>query len=270
MIVQLSDLHLVAPGRLAYGLLDTWRNTETALDRVSRMAPSPLLLVLSGDLADEAEPAAYARLAAALRQMGMPVMALPGNHDRRAPLAAALGLGDGPLDRIVQLGPLDVFGLDTLREGEGQGGLDPPQLDRLEAGLAADPDRPALLVLHHPPGLDGRGEADPEGFLGGRALAAILARHRRVQALACGHVHRAMTTRFAGVPLVVAPPVNYGRPLAPPGRESLHAVEGEGFAVHRLLADNALVTDVLPLAVAPELLRLFRGSGEIVPRPPWQ
>ena len=62
VVAHLSDPHLLAAGAKQYGVVDTEAGLELALARLARLDPPPQALVFTGDLADKAEPEAYARL----------------------------------------------------------------------------------------------------------------------------------------------------------------------------------------------------------------
>ncbi len=62
VIAHLSDPHLLADGALQYGSIDTEAGLRLALARLRNVQPRPQIIVFTGDLADKAEPAAYARL----------------------------------------------------------------------------------------------------------------------------------------------------------------------------------------------------------------
>jgi 3',5'-cyclic AMP phosphodiesterase CpdA len=89
-LVQLSDLHLCTgeDGRGPAARL------EHAIRRVAALQPRPRALLLSGDLADTPSSAAYEQAHELLAPLGLPMHAIPGNHDyrdddrvRRAPTA---------------------------------------------------------------------------------------------------------------------------------------------------------------------------------------
>ena len=71
VVAHLSDPHLLADGALQYGVIDPEAGLRLALERLDRLDPGPQALVFTGDLADKAEPAAYARL----RELVEPVAA---------------------------------------------------------------------------------------------------------------------------------------------------------------------------------------------------
>ncbi|MGW4898453.1 metallophosphoesterase [Kitasatospora sp. NPDC004240] len=173
--------------------------------------PGPLDAVLvTGDLADHGLPGEYEQVAEVLDSRH-PVLHCPGNHDVRGPYRRVL-LGeepaDGPIDTVRRLPGADVFLLDSSIPGSDEGRLARETLDRLDAALAeGDQDRPALVTFHHPPVELHLPYVDPIRQFGEERLAAVLARHPRVAALLCGHAHTGAATRFAGLPLLVAPGV---------------------------------------------------------------
>ena len=50
VVAHLSDPHLLAGGRLQYGVVDPERYLRLALDRLARLDPRPQALVFTGDL----------------------------------------------------------------------------------------------------------------------------------------------------------------------------------------------------------------------------
>ena len=59
-LVQLSDLHIREPGRLAYGRLDTAPYLQRAVQSVLRLRQRPDAVVITGDLSDFGRAAEYA------------------------------------------------------------------------------------------------------------------------------------------------------------------------------------------------------------------
>ena len=92
LIAQLTDFHLRPPGRAANRVVETNMLAARAVRTLAALRPAPDAILLTGDLADRGEPEAYALLARLLERAGVgPVFAIPGNHDDRAALHAALG-----------------------------------------------------------------------------------------------------------------------------------------------------------------------------------
>ncbi|MGJ4914957.1 phosphodiesterase [Bradyrhizobium sp. HKCCYLRH2060] len=212
-IAQISDLHIKAPGRLAYRRVDTARALARCIMELNRFAPKLDLVVISGDLADTPSPAEYDHLKDLLAGLEIPFAAVPGNHDSRELMRAAFpGAAheqSAPLNQHVELAGLDLLLLDSSVPGHPHGELDEASLQWLDARLSTSSERPALLFLHHPPFTTGIWHMDRQNLRNADDLAAILARHPRVQLIGCGHVHRATLTRFAGIPCTICPAPNH-------------------------------------------------------------
>jgi 3',5'-cyclic-AMP phosphodiesterase len=209
-IAQISDLHIRPPGQLTSGRVDTARALESCIAALNRLTPRPDLVVISGDLVDSPSVEAYGHLLALLAPLQVPYAALPGNHDDRALMRAALpGCGyaqpTGPLNSTHAIGAIDVILLDSVVAGAAHGELDRETLAWLDATLGASPARPALVFVHHPPFVTGIRDMDEINLRNSEDLAVILRRHERARLVACGHVHRAIATTFATRSATICP-----------------------------------------------------------------
>ncbi|HEX4011584.1 MAG TPA: phosphodiesterase [Solirubrobacteraceae bacterium] len=243
LLVQITDPHLGAD----WGFDDPGAGLRRTVAEVARLPNGADAVVVTGDLADDGASVQYERLSAALEPLGLPVYVLPGNHDRRDAMRAHFGLpGEDadPIQYAVDLGGLRLIALDTTRPGEDAGSLDDDRLSWLEDALAAAPQQPALIAMHHPPMATGIAAWDAIGLpdRDRRALEAVVARHRQVLALCAGHVHQAMTAKIARRPAMTIPSTYVqARPdydldrieLVPgPAAFAVHAVNGAGLVSH--------------------------------------
>jgi Icc protein len=247
IIAQISDPHIVLPGALLYGRVDTADFLQRAVAELSRLDPPPDIVVITGDLVDKGEPAEYERLRSLLAPLTRPVFVIPGNHDAREPLRAAFG-GDGYLPRdgflqyAVEDHPVRLVALDTLIPGEGGGELCAERLLWLDRTLAAAPERPTLVMMHHPPFATGIARMDRAGLRGIDAFAAVIARHGQIERILCGHLHRAIDRRFAGTVAGTAPSTAHQIRLdLRPGASLRFVFEPPGYQLHSW-QDGALVS----------------------------
>ncbi|CAN5179532.1 phosphodiesterase [soil metagenome] len=213
IIAQISDLHIKAPGALAYGKVDTALALQRCVAALNSFQPRPDLVVISGDLADTPTPEEYDHLKRLLAPLEIPFVSIPGNHDSRAMMRAAFPdqgwAPTGALDQIVSVGGLDLVLLDSSVAGQPHGELEAGTLHWLEETLASPVTRPALVFLHHPPFRTGIEHMDVQDLFNAVDLAAIVRQHRHVKLVAAGHVHRATLTLFAGVPATICPAPNH-------------------------------------------------------------
>jgi Icc protein len=213
-IAQISDLHIKPPGELAYGKVDTAQALERCVAALNEFDPAPDFVVISGDLADTPSADEYQYLKRLLAPLKLPFAGIPGNHDSRELMRAALPSASyafpaGALNQRIEVDGLDLLLLDSSVNGKPHGQLDAPTLQWLKDTLAAAPDRPALLFLHHPPFKAGIWHMDRQNLHNASELAPIISRHPRVQLIATGHIHRAALTMFAGVATTICPAPNH-------------------------------------------------------------
>lgn len=210
IIVQVTDTHITAPGRLIAGGIDTAPALARCVAAVNALDPQPDVVVISGDLVDTGWREDYEHLQRLLSPLRAPVHLLPGNHDKREPLRAVFtdhgGLpAAGPLNHVVDDFPLRLVALDTNVPGAVHGELNQDTLQWLDDRLREGRTRPTMVFLHHPPFSTGIAAMDDSRLRNGDALADILGRHPQVLHVAGGHVHRAIHTRWHGIAASIAP-----------------------------------------------------------------
>ena len=254
LIAQISDLHIKRPGELAYQKVDTAAALTRCIDTLHNLLPRPELVVVTGDLVDTPAAEEYEHLARLLARLELPLAAIPGNHDsrnllRRAFPAQPYARPKDALDFALALDELDIILLDSSVPAIDYGELGPDTLVWLDAALARDGHRPALLFLHHPPFLTGIEHMDRQNLHNAEQLAQVLRRYSRVRLIAAGHVHRSTHTLFAGVPTSICPAPNHAVALdlcgaLPPSLK----VEPPGLHLHAWDRMNkTLITHFVPI-----------------------
>lgn len=248
LIAQISDPHILAPGTLFMDRVDTAAALERAVSTLNRLDPPPDLVALTGDLVEGGQPEEYEHLRSLLAPLRTPVFAIPGNHDAREPMRAAFaGEGyfpnEGFLHYVVDDYPLRIVALDTLIPGEGGGLLCADRLRWLDKTLAQASDRPSLILMHHPPFATGIARMDRAGLSGTDALAEVVRRYPQIERILCGHLHRAIESRFAGTVAGTAPSTAHqvALDLRPEARLSF-TLEPPGYQLHYWRAGARLVT----------------------------
>jgi Icc protein len=272
-IAQISDLHIKPPGTLAYGRVDTAKALERCVAALNEFAPAPDFVVISGDLADTPTSEEYEHLKRLLAPLKLPLAGIPGNHDSRDMMRAAFAesayaFPSGPLNQRIAIGGLDLLLLDSSVAGKPHGELDAASLQWLDATLASNANRPALLFLHHPPFMAGIWHMDRQNLLNAGELAPIIRRHPCVRLVATGHVHRATLTMFAGVPTTICPAPNHAVDLDLEHlREPSFKVEPPAFHLHCWFPDGGLgsvVTHQVPIGQFDGPHPFFGPDGKLL------
>ena len=272
LIAQISDLHIKPVGLRAYRQVDTAAALARCIKELNRFLPRPDFVVISGDLVDAPSKEAYDHLLALLSPLEIPFAAVPGNHDDRALMRAALPDGyarpSGALHSLRAIGHVDVILLDSTTPGRDYGTLGAESLAWLERVLAASPSRPALLFMHHPPFVTGIRHMDVQNLRDAGELAAVVRRHPRVRLVAAGHVHRATLTNFVGTAATICPAPNHAVALDLDARlPPSFTIEPPAFHLHAWIPGNGLrmlVTHWVPIGDFEGPHRFFNDHGELL------
>jgi Icc protein len=214
----LSDTHLAAD-RSKIGRGINMADHFIAVSREVRAWPQrPAAVFINGDCAfNSGESGDYALLAEFLepiRADQMPVHLLLGNHDNRerfwdvlrAEKTATRPLADKQV-ALLKTPRANWFILDSLETTLSTPGLlGSGQLEWLGKALDANADKPALIMIHHNPGISGGNI----GLKDTAALFELLRPRKQVKAYFFGHTHHWEVTRDeSGIHLINLPPVSY-------------------------------------------------------------
>jgi Icc protein len=254
LLAHLSDTH-VTTGPHAN---EPNRRCSQALARIQALKSRPDCVLITGDLADHGEPAEYEAARELLTNLDIPVHVIPGNHDNaemilqvladtRYVRAAAEG---GRCYYRVDYAGLRLLCCDSSVPGRDGGQLGPAQLAWLDSELGRDPDIPTVVALHHHPVPSGIVAMDGMMLADSADLAGVLRSHRPPARILCGHLHRPVTTMFAGS-LLISAPSTYRQVFLDlrPRQPGAFADEPPAFLLHHLNGD-ATVTHLVPVRSA--------------------
>jgi 3',5'-cyclic AMP phosphodiesterase CpdA len=213
----LADTHIAADPTRVERNVNMAGHFRTVSRELLALPRRPAGVFVVGDCAlSKGEPGDYATLTKLLQPLRGGDLSLHlalGNHDQRANFWAALEAkqtAKRPVaDRQVALirSPLvNWFMLDSLEKTLQTPGLvGADQLEWLATTLDENPNKPAVILVHHNPS----SEAD-KGLKDTAALFEVLRPRRQVKAWVYGHTHTwRVTTDESGIQLVNLPPVAY-------------------------------------------------------------
>jgi 3',5'-cyclic AMP phosphodiesterase CpdA len=245
----LADTHVCGLRDQGAGGVKPVMQFEQAARGILGLAARPAGAIIAGDCAFiEGLASDYGRLAQLLRplrQAGVPIHLVPGNHDHRERLLAAFSDVKSPTTvklhvfskydlSVLETPHANWFLLDSLdRCPDVPGLLGEAQLAWLAYSLDARPDKPALVLAHHYPDRHNR---PPRGLIDTEAFFKIIAPRKQVKTYFFGHKHEWHLDQESGVHLVNLPTTAWlfdqtqpqGRNYGPTARRSCctHSIRG--------------------------------------------
>ena len=203
LIAQITDCHLPADPQQKYRGIYPHENLKTLLQKVRILKPD--LLLASGDLSEDGSLASYEALQRYFKSLGIPVLALPGNHDDANLLAETFP--GSPTDKISvsEHDPWQIIRLNSSLPGKPEGRLSEEMLTELESFLGAHKQRPKLIAVHHQPVTVGSPWIDKYPLVEPQAFLQIIDQHPDVKAVVWGHVHQVFETDRNGTAMLGSP-----------------------------------------------------------------
>jgi Calcineurin-like phosphoesterase len=277
-ILHLSDLHT--------GTHEDPQIERALTSLIERTQPE--LIVASGDLTHRGRRDQHERAARFLRGLGLPLLAIPGNHDIPYTFPARFTRTFAEFERlwettepVYRSEQLLIVGLNSVRAWRHQsGGLRQRQLDRA-AGLLAEAGPGALGVVafhHHLIGAPWRSRKKPVARRN-HVLATLV--EAGAELILAGHIHQAavserhefevVTGDVRGVTVSIAPGLGQPRPDRRGEARGLHVYEvGESaIDVHTLIwrdGDWALTAERrFPRGRQPLRVETALDGGSAVP-----
>ena len=215
-LIQLSDLHLVSPGKLTSKVLDTNAILEETINEIlSKKDYFGQIdgLVVTGDISDDGSMESYLSAYEKLSKLNVPILVIPGNHDLRDPMRKVFhenvqfSKNSSQFDWVFEFDETLIIGLDTLVEGENFGFLEEKSLDFLSHQLSNNSGSDLVLLIHHPPIKTGIYFMDQIGLTNSSDLSECLKATNRPINILCGHVHGVYHGLLGIHPVVSAPSI---------------------------------------------------------------
>ena len=186
VIAQISDLHLGGPNH------GSGARFSEAIEAINAMSRQPDLVLVTGDLTHVGAAGEWDEFLERIAALRTPWDAVRGNHDRR--IDAHVG------HRTVDLDELHVVLLDTSTDE-----FTDDDAYWLDDHLGRHSERSVAIALHHPPFETGIWWMDCVGLRGIERFEAVVRRHPHVRHVMSGHVHRPITTTWAGCLVTACP-----------------------------------------------------------------
>lgn len=213
LLAQISDTHVRADDDGAAAAQLKRALTQAAANGANA-------IIMTGDLVNDEKPEEYAVLVQAIANPPCPLYLMPGNHDHREHFRSAFGAShrylprQGPLSFVVEDFPVRLVALDATTPGEVHAVFSKEHERWLRKALSKQRRKPTIVALHHPPFPTHDRLFDTIGLHNADRFARVIADHKQVSRIICGHHHRVVVGQVAHAPTLVAPSTSWVYGLA--------------------------------------------------------
>lgn len=244
-ILQLSDLHILAAPEDRLLGINTEHYFHACLEQAFSEKHHYDLILVTGDLAQDPCLASYRRILNSLEAYDTPCICLPGNHDDYELMQQILNTGKINCRKQAFLGNWQLISLNSQIVGDPGGRLANEELDFLENCLIENPDRYALIAVHHHFLETKSPWMDTMIIENRQQLLAIIDRHPQVKVVVNGHIHQVMDVKMASFRVLAAPSTCFQFVLE--AAEFCVSDTAPGYRLIQLHADGGIESEVMRL-----------------------
>ncbi len=195
--LHLSDFHLVEDETASSRTFNAKYILENTVDKILGKKEDFGNLdgvIITGDISDDGSAVSYSDAHDILKELNLPLLAIPGNHDLRQPMMNYFAKdvdvqNSGFFDWVYETSDTLIIGLDTLVEGQNHGMLRSESLNLLFEKLNQPIEKNIVLAIHHPPINTGIPFMDEIALKNSDELLECLGAANQPIRILCGHVH---------------------------------------------------------------------------------
>jgi Icc protein len=208
-VLHVTDSHLFADANGALRGTITNLTLSAVIDHIQLSGWPADVVAMTGDVIQDDSAAAYERFRTIMTRLGLPVHCVPGNHDVRTLMKAALDSPPFHYCASVEIGNWLITGIDSCVEGDAGGRVSAEELARLEGILSNTDAEHVAVCLHHPPLPMGSKWLDSVGLSDADTFLHLITNAGNVRTTLFGHVHQPFdevrdSVRIIGTPSTCA------------------------------------------------------------------
>ncbi|MFO1258509.1 MAG: 3',5'-cyclic-AMP phosphodiesterase [Gammaproteobacteria bacterium] len=259
-ILQITDLHLYANHTKRLLNVNTWDSFRAVLLDVKRQCElhPPQLIVLTGDLCQDAALEAYEALVQEFKLFKCPIAWIAGNHDDLALMKQGL-IGE-PLtaEKEFQFDNWEIVLLNSAWPEHVEGKITDEALRTLETRLRQSTAKHHFLMIHHHL-LDLQTTwLDKLKLSNADKLLAVIDQFPTIKVVLSGHVHQFNEQLRQGVSYLTTP--STGIQFKPHSKQFMPDSQYPGYRWFNLLPDGSFRTEIRRVK-PPEWLPDLKSGG---------
>ena len=204
-IIQCSDLHLFPNSTQTLMGVNTEVYWQQVLALAMQQHPDAALLLLTGDLAQQADNSVYSNLATTLSNLTIPSLCLPGNHDNWKLMKNNLNRPRVSCNKIQCFSDWQIIALNSQIPGHSGGHINDAELDVMVGAIEQHPNLNVLLTFHHHCIASGSDWMDTMQIDNSKEILEKCRKFPQIKVITYGHIHQTQESQFESINIYSSP-----------------------------------------------------------------
>lgn len=205
-ILQITDLHFMSVLGAPLNGINTSESFQQVLDSALSQHPQVKVVLLTGDLAEQASSSSYQHLANILANYDITFRCIPGNHDDFSVMQTVLNQPNYNCEKQLLLSDnWQVLMLNSQMPDANGGELAAIEIEFLKINLEQHPQRHTLVATHHPCVNTHSIWMDTMRITNSQEFIDLLKQHPQVKVVLTGHIHQELEQQFSSLQLLGTP-----------------------------------------------------------------
>jgi|TARA_B110000438_G_C15806832_1_gene647784 Icc protein len=203
-IAQITDAHIFEDPHTRFEGCDTRASIEAVLAEIQSLGNIDLI-VATGDMSMDGGFVSYRFLNSLFSGCDIPVLAVPGNHDKPGVASQASNFYFFTSTVKRDFGSWRFHFLNTKKDGHELGEIDSKDLAELSENIVSAGSKPQIIFMHHPPLNVGSAWLDDMKLENSSDFWQIVSQSSNIKGVFCGHVHQDNELSRNGMPVITTP-----------------------------------------------------------------
>ena len=148
----------------------------------------PDALIVTGDISNDGTKITYDRAYKKIKELRLPALCIPGNHDDRKNLIKHLPSGFS--DTLLVIKNFILIGLDSTVKSSSGGLLSSYELEKMQYLLQENTSKNVIICLHHQPVIIDSDWIDKIGLKNKNDFFKIIKEYDHIKGIFFGHIHQ--------------------------------------------------------------------------------
>lgn len=203
-LIQITDTHLLACKKDKFKEINPFQSLKDTLKHIELSDWQPDLILATGDLSQDGSINSYEHFFGLLQNSAVPVLCIPGNHDKKDKLIKSLSSKSLYCEQLIKRN-WSIIGIDSCCKEETRGYISKHELKRLESILNDSNSEHIIICLHHQPVSIESEWLDKIGLQNNTEFLNLVKTSSKVRGVFFGHIHQDYVSDLNGIKIIGTP-----------------------------------------------------------------